>query len=215
MPTRSIALVKALSVRYYVSGSYQRVGEDVRVVSRLVDADAGTIVVQESLTDRFANLLALQDDLARRFAGALDQSSALGLKQLLAGDRVPTAHIIAGGVSVRRRSQRPLSGWPLPRCHRAAAEFASGRTTRYAEAWALLGKSYARLAPVGTLDSEGRAGVPSQALTASLRAAEINPALYEAQVSLALAYRALEQIRTRPPGCPTRHRPEPAPRRRL
>ena len=71
-------IAKALSVRYYVSGSYQRVGEDVRVVARLVDADVGTITVQESLTDRFANLLNLQDDLARRFVAALHQSPAIG-----------------------------------------------------------------------------------------------------------------------------------------
>ena len=34
-------LVKALTVRYYVTGSYQRVGEDVRVIARLVDVDVG------------------------------------------------------------------------------------------------------------------------------------------------------------------------------
>ena len=59
-------IVRALGVRYYVSGTYQRVGEDVRVVARLVDVTSGTIVVQESLTDRFARLLHLQDDLAGR-----------------------------------------------------------------------------------------------------------------------------------------------------
>ena len=32
-------MVRTLAVRYYVDGSYQRAGEDIRVVARLVDAD--------------------------------------------------------------------------------------------------------------------------------------------------------------------------------
>ena len=61
----------------------------------------------------------------------------------------------------------------------------------YAEAWALLGKSYGRLATA----FYNRAGKEEhgQALTASLRAVALNPDLYEAQVSLALAYRGLGQ----------------------
>ena len=31
-------IVKTLAVRYYVSGTYQRAGEEIRVVARLVDA---------------------------------------------------------------------------------------------------------------------------------------------------------------------------------
>ena len=186
-------LVKALAVRYYVSGSYQRVGDELRVISRLVDADAGTIVVQESLTDRFANLLTIQDDLARRFAGALHQSSALALQVPPSPgiDSRPRTSSLAAYQSVAESNDLYLAG----RYRDAVARLQSSvrQDAGYAEAWALLGKSYARLASVNTLAGDGRSELLSQALTASLRAAEINPALYEAQVSLALAYRALEQ----------------------
>ena len=143
--------------------------------------------VQESLTDRFANLLKLQDDLARRFAAALHQSPARSALR--------TRTLVVGGVSVRGRSQRPLSGRPLSRRHRAAAEFRqAGRhdTPRRGRCSARVTRG-SRQARRST--AEQRSELQSQALTASLRAVEINPTLYEAQVSLALAYRALEQIR--------------------
>ena len=187
-------VVEALSVRYYVSGSYQRVGDDLRVVSRLVDASAGTILVQESLTDRFANLLTLQDDLARRFAGALSQSSVGGLQAASSPEISPQqgTSSLAAYQSVAEANDFYLAGRyrdAIAQLHRSVRQ-----DDEYAEAWALLGKSYARLAQVGTLDSDGRSEFHSQALTASLRAAELNPALHEAQVSLALSYRALEQF---------------------
>ena len=74
-------IVKTLAVRYYVDGTYQRVGDDIRVAARLVNADAGTIAVQESRTDRFANLLQLQDDLSRRFAAAPNESPGVRVKR--------------------------------------------------------------------------------------------------------------------------------------
>ena len=79
---------RILGVRYYVSGSYQRVGEDLRVVVRLVEAESGAIKLQESLTDRFANLLQMEDNLAHRFASALQDSPA-------APTRVPTESLAA------------------------------------------------------------------------------------------------------------------------
>jgi hypothetical protein len=188
-------LIKALAVRYYVSGSYQRVGDDVRVSSRLVEADAETYLVQVSLTDRFTNLLTLQDDLARRFAGALDQSSALALpagRPSGGNDSRQRTSSLAAYQSVAEANDLYLNAQyrdAISRLQSSVREDA-----RYADAWALLGKSYARLAQVTTLDTDERPELLSQALTASLRAAEINPALYEAQVSLALAYRGLEQI---------------------
>lgn len=177
-------LVKVLAVRYYVSGSYQRVGEDVRVIARLVDADVGTIALQESLTDRFANLLNLQDDLARRFVTALHQSPAVGLQTRTSS--------LAAYQSVAEANDLYLAGRyrdAIERLHRSVKQ-----DDTYAHAWALLGKSYARLAQTTTLDSDARPEFHSQALNASLRAVEISPMLYEAQVSLALAYRALEQF---------------------
>ena len=47
-------------------GSYQRVGDDLRVVARLVDLERDAIEAQETLTNRIANVFALEDDLASR-----------------------------------------------------------------------------------------------------------------------------------------------------
>ena len=175
-------MAKTLAVRYYVRGSYQRAGEDIRVVARLFDAD-GTMALQESLTDRFANLFSLQDGLARRFATALNESSA---------GRTPTGTSSqAAYQSVAEAKDLYLAGrYPdaIERLQRSVKQ-----DDAYAEAWALLGKSYGRLASA-TFDSGARAEFQSQALAASRRAADLRPTLYEAQVSLALAYRNLEQF---------------------
>jgi tetratricopeptide (TPR) repeat protein len=151
-------------------------------VARLVDADAGTFALQESLTDRFANLLALQDDLARRFASALDESPAGGLKTRTSS--------LAAFQLVAEANDLYLTGRykeAIDRLQRALKE-----DDKYADAWALLGKSHGLLAT----PFNSRAGMDAhhrQGLIAALRAVELNPNLYEAQVSLARVYRGLFQ----------------------
>ena len=69
-------LVETLDVRYCVKGSVQRVGDDLKVVVRLIDAATGTIALQESVTDCFSNLLSLEDTIADRFAAAFEAPRA-------------------------------------------------------------------------------------------------------------------------------------------
>ena len=174
-------IVKTLAVRYYVDGTYQRVGDDIRVAARLVNAGDGTIAVQESRTDRFANLLQLQDDLSTRFATALDESPSVGVKRTAS---------LAAYQSVAEANDLYLAGRYHDAIERLQRSIQLDAT--YAEAWALLGKSYGRLAT----PFYNRAGTEehSQALTAALRAVALNAGLYEAQVSLALAYVGLFQF---------------------
>ena len=178
---------RILGVRYYVSGSFQRVGEDLRVVVRLVEAESGAIKLQESLTDRFANLLQMEDNLAQRFASALQDSPA-------APTRVPTESL-AAYQAVAEANTMYLSSQYREAIQRL--ESAVAQDERYADAWALLGKSYARLAgnrSLGLRESGARSGFQQQALRSALRATELNPSLYEAQVSLALAHQSMEHI---------------------
>ena len=180
-------LSRVLNVRYYVTGTYQRVGEDLRVVARMVEAEGGAIKLQESLTDRFANLLHMEDDLARRFAGAVQESPA-ALKD------APTASLDAYR-AVAEANTLYLSARYRDAIQRL--ESAIAQDERYADAWALLGKSYARLSgnrDLAVRDSGARSELQQQALRAALRATELNPSLYEAQVALALAYQAMQRV---------------------
>ena len=186
-PSNPQQLSRVLNVRYYVTGTYQRVGDDLRVVARLVETEGGAIRLQESLTDRFANLLHIEDDLARRFAGALHESPA-------ALTRAPTASLTAyravAEANTLYLSTRYRDG--IQRLESAIAQDES-----YADAWALLGKSYARLSAnrdLAVRDSGARSEFQQQALRAAQRAVELNPSLYEAQVALALAYQAMERV---------------------
>jgi serine/threonine protein kinase/Flp pilus assembly protein TadD len=180
-------LSRVLKVRYYVTGTYQRVGDDLRVVARLVEAEGGAIKLQESLTDQFPNLLHIEDDLAHRFAGALQESPS-------APTRISTASLTA------YRAVAEANTLYLAASYRDAIrrlESAIAQDERYAEAWALLGKSYARLSANRDLavhDSGARSEFQQQALRAALRATELNPSLYEAQVALALAYQAMGRV---------------------
>ena len=103
-------IVKTLAVRYYVSGSYQRVGEEIRVVARLIDAAAGTIALQESLTDRFTNLLHLQDELGRRFVTTLDQSAGTGRKPATVSLAAYKTHAEANDLYLAAATATPSRG---------------------------------------------------------------------------------------------------------
>jgi TolB-like protein len=177
-------VARALGVRYYVSGSYQRVGDDLKVVARLVELDAGTIKLQESFTDRFANLLHIEDDLARRFAATLQEPPS-------AAAHVRTASLIAYQ-GVAQANDLYLVG----NYHEAIQrlQIAITQDGQYADAWALLGKSYARLGGPNYMNSGARAVLLREALRASQRAIELAPSLYDAHIALAATYQQLEQV---------------------
>jgi Tfp pilus assembly protein PilF len=65
---------------------------------------------------------------------------------------------------------------------------------QYADAWALLANSYARMTSPAAADDDLRQEFQRKALSAARRAAELEPSLYEAQIALALVYRGLEEI---------------------
>jgi serine/threonine protein kinase/tetratricopeptide (TPR) repeat protein len=177
-------VARGLGVRYYVSGSYQRVADDLKVVARLVEVDAGTIKLQETFTDRFANLLHIEDDLARRFATALQESPS-------AATHVRTASLVAYQ-AVAQANDLYLTGRYREATERL--ESAIAQDEKYGDAWALLGKSYARLGGPNNMDGSVRAGFLREALRASQRAIELAPSLYDAHIALAATYQQLEQV---------------------
>lgn len=173
-------LVNALGVRYYVTGSYQRAGEVIRVVARLVNTENDAIAVQESMTDRFENLFGLQDELGRRFASALHQSPMVGRSS--AGTKSLAAYqALAEGNDL----------YLLGRYREAAERLESAvrLDENYPEAWAMLGKAYGRLGWAGSREANTPADVLERGLRAATKAVTLNPVLYEGQVALALAHR--------------------------
>jgi len=177
-------LADTLAVRYCVTGSIHRVGDDLRVVARLVDAATGIITLQESVTDRFSNLLSLEESVAGRFAAAFEAPRS---------GPVPNR---TSSLTVYRRAVLASELHRTGHYREAARQLESvvAQDDHYADAWALLANSYARLTSPASADDDVRQEFQRKALSAARRAAELEPALYEAQIALALVYRGLEEI---------------------
>ena len=178
-------LVRLLRVQYYVQGSYQKVGDEIKVVARLVRADSGAITAQSSLTDRFANILRLEDELARQFTAKLEATSAAHR------GRPPTASLDAYQAFSEARTlyaQNRLED-AVNRA-RAAVDFDAG----YAPAWALLSKCYSRLAAPAVLSGRDLEPRRQVALEAARTASELDPSLYDGHIALALAYREMADL---------------------
>jgi len=176
-------LVRVLRVRYYVRGTYQREGAEIRVVARLVDAETGAIKAQERVTDSTDRLMAVQDDLARRFAAALQVSPIVARRAAPA----PTAYrAVTEG--------RGFYGAGLFSEAAAKAEEAVRLDSNYADAWALLGKARARSAAPSVSAGGPVGSTLREALAAAGRAVELDPALYDGHIALALGYR--ERLQT-------------------
>jgi serine/threonine protein kinase len=177
-------LFEALGVRYCVKGTYQRVADDLKVVARLIDASTGTIAVQESVTDRFSNLFSLEETIAGRFAAAFEQT------------RVQASHGRPSSLAAYKRLSQARELHSTGRYAEAVhhLEVAVRQDQEYSDAWALLANSYARLTAPATSDDQTRREYQRSALAAALRAVQLDPMLYEAQVALALAYRGMEQV---------------------
>jgi TolB-like protein len=177
-------LFETLAVRYCVKGSFQQVGDDLKVFVRLIHADTGTIAIQESLTDHFSNLLSLEETIASRFAAAFERTSV--------GSAPGHTSSLAAYKRLSQGRESHLTGRYAEAAHHL--EIAVRRDAECADAWALLANSYARLSSPATSDENARIEFQRKALAAAERAARLNPALYESQIALALAYRGTEDV---------------------
>ena len=199
-----------LKVKFYVHGSYERVGEDLRVRARLVDVVADSIQAQETITDRFGNILALEDALAARLAERLGPPTpaVAGAVQDSVAPRVTTGAPVvpppAPMITPPATGPSDLRAYQLvtdARAHYALGEWdkarplldeAVKRDPNYAMAWATLSKTHSRAI------SPASAAAPDPALrTAALRealiAVKLAPTLVEAHIAVALAHRSLGQ----------------------
>jgi TolB-like protein len=178
-------LTSLLAVGYYVHGGYQKIGEDIRVLARLVDARAGEIKAQERVTDRFDYILKLEDELARRLATKLE-----GGASATTSTRDHTSSLEAYQVVTEARGAYAVSNYPeaIQQLERTVA-----LDPQYADAWALLAKSYARVTSAASFASGSISELTAKAIGAARRAVQLSPASYDAHLALALAHRSAEQ----------------------
>ena len=178
-------LSRTVGIRYYVHGSYQRIDDQIKVIARLVEIGSGSIKAQESLTDRLANILQLEDVLARRFAASFESAGKLATR------RPETTSLEAYRAITEGRGHYAAGRWQValdPFKHAVDLD------PEYAEAWAMLGKIYARLAAPSVFTGGSIDEFRSRAISAAKRAVELDASSYEAHVGLALAYRANAQV---------------------
>jgi TolB-like protein len=176
---------RSLGARYYVDGSYHKVGDELRVVARLVEVGSGNIVMQERATGRMADLLRLEDELARRFGGSLGSEQLLMGRRLEASSSAQRMLSEAGRLYASGRIEDAMETAKL------VVETAPGD----AEAWALLGKTYSRLAGVSHFTGGSRQWYQTQSLLAATRAIGLDCSSYEAHVAVALASREMGRVR--------------------
>jgi DNA-binding winged helix-turn-helix (wHTH) protein/tetratricopeptide (TPR) repeat protein len=174
-------VAQTLGVRYFVHGSYQRSADDITVIARLVAVDDGTIEAQETVTDAYRNLLQLEDNLAGRLATKLQARPRSSTSDETKSLEAYQATIEGRTLYAQSRFTEALP--PLTR--------ATTLDPRYAQAWALLSKTHARLATIAVISSGSAGQLHRDALSHANRAVELAPELYDAHVALALAYRGL------------------------
>ena len=178
-------VTEVLGVRYVVHGSYQKLGDRIKVSARLVAADTGAIEAQESVSDDFANLLNVEDDLAERFA-----------RKLQVGKRATTARARPASIKAYQALIDGRTMYAQSRHHEAVAPLTRATTLdpQSAQAWALVGKNQARLATITAISSGAVDDMRRDALEYAKRAVMLAPDLYDAHVALALASRELEDF---------------------
>src|SRR5439155_23172551 len=173
-------LSQTLGVRYYVHGTYQKLGEQIKVVAQLVETESGTIRAQESVTDVVSSVLKMEDELATRFATRLHAHNVpVSTRSTTSSVQAYQAFIEGRNAYAAYRLNEAID--PLTR--------ATAIDPQYAEAWAALSKVNSRLSTVQTHSSGSIEQFHRNALAHAQRAIELAPSMYDAHAALALAYR--------------------------
>jgi len=180
-PSASQTLSERLGVEYFVQGTYQHVGDSIKVAARLIAVDSNQVRAQETVTDRFNNLLSIQDQLGQRFAAALD--SSVPAMSRVAG----TSSIEAQQALVEARDLYQHGRWPEAL---AKSERAIALDPRYAPALALASKIQSRSTESAQATGEGEPERRAAGIRMATEAVDLDPTLYDARIALALANRA-------------------------
>jgi serine/threonine protein kinase/tetratricopeptide (TPR) repeat protein len=190
---RAQQLSSRLRVRYYVHGSYQKVGDELRVVARLVDVVEDEIRVQETLTGRFDRIFQLEETLAQRLAAQLAPAAAApALSPVPSTAKGTSTDATDSLVAYQKVTEaRGLYALGLYPDAQALLLEATRLDPKYTGALALLSKTESRsVSPAVAADRPSRE-LLQRALARAQAAIALDPALADGHVAAALAYRGM------------------------
>lgn len=180
---------RTLGVDYVLTGTIQKVSDQIRVTPQLVRVADGLAMGSRSYTVRTTDLLRLQDDIARGVVEALPVQ--LSSEDRARVDRQPTRDSDAYALYVRGRAQLAPNSRAATLEAVAAFEQALTRDPDYALAHAGLAIASARMRLMFATEDEVKA-FNTQAHQAAQRALELDSELAETHEALGAVYRSSE-----------------------
>jgi len=175
-----------LRVGFLLEGSVQHIGNRVRIITGLVDAEDGSQVWAETYDRDMRDIFAIQTDVSQNIAHAIrSRFSGVGLTAFSAGAEQPrsmsTYHLYLRGIYF-------MNKWSPDAVKRAIEFFdqAIESDPNYSPSYAGLATCYGKAAMIGFLPARQAAVVAPKARAAAERALELNPNLPEAHVGKAV-----------------------------
>jgi serine/threonine protein kinase/tetratricopeptide (TPR) repeat protein len=172
---------KQLGVGAVLESSLRRDGTIIRITTRLVDVERGTVLWDGRYDSQIRNVLFVQDSIAREIARALGETLVGEPAAVLVRPRIrdPDAHeyYLQGRHYLRQRSPGSMTAAIQ------AFKEAIKRDSSYAPAWAGLADAYTLAAP---FESRPPREVFPEARAAAQIALEIDSTLPEAYISLGM-----------------------------
>jgi adenylate cyclase len=183
-------LKRELGVDYLLDGSVRRERDQIRLSTRLVDADSGKIIWSESYRDELipSNVFEIQEDVSQQVSAIVARNYGMIAKAGLAeAQRRPPKSFAAYDCVLRYYHYQRLFD---PQEHakvRACLERAVELDPDYSDAWAVLANVYAQEHRFGFNPRPKLYDSFERSLSAAYRAVEIEPRNATAQLMLANA----------------------------
>ena len=189
-PVTPQSLNQDLGVDYLLTGSVQRSGEEIRLITRLIDTRSGGIVWAESYGDKLtpSNIFDIQEDISNKIAATLGSSYGIIAEkgQTEAQRRPPDSLAAYECVLSYYHYQKSFDRLEHAQV-RDCLERAVMLEPDYADAWAVLANVYAQEYRQGINPRPDLYDAREHSIAAARRASEIEPRNPTSQLMLANA----------------------------
>ncbi len=131
-----------LNVRFFLSGSVQKSGEQVLVIAQLTDISKNQIIWSEKYTRKLSHIFQIQSDIANQVATNLE--TVIAKKEMEQIEKMPTKNMEAYSYYVMGRYLLDRRGWREVRINKFIIPFknAIAADSNYAEAYVGLADVY-------------------------------------------------------------------------